>query len=160
MIARPRSEARRWFDSRRWFDARARSDSGAVSSMIAVLGFAIFVSLALVVDGGRQLAALSEARDIADNAARFGTQEVDLDEWRDTGRPVINQSEAGVRVAEFFSNHVTPGRANGRVVPSTGPDADITVTVEVTIRPVSFFFPARDAVVTESATALDGVVNP
>ncbi|MGI9596427.1 MAG: hypothetical protein ACR2QK_09715 [Acidimicrobiales bacterium] len=123
--------------------------------MFAVLGFAIFVSLALVVDGGRQLAALSEARDIADNAARFGTQEVDLDIWRDTGRPVIDPPAAEARVAEYFANHVSPGRATHRVTVN-----DITVTVEVTVRPASFFFPARDAIVTESATALDGVVNP
>lgn len=141
-------------------DQGALDDTGAVSSMVAVLGFAIFVSLALVVDGGRQLAALSEARDIADNAARFGSQEVDLDTWRDTGRPVVDQGEAEVRVAQFFANHVIPGRATGQVVPSPGPDADLKVTVEVTIRPPTIFFPPRDVVVTQSATALDGVVNP
>lgn len=135
-------------------------ESGAVSSMIAVLGFAILASLALVVDGGRQLAALSEARDIADNAARFGSQEVNLELWRDTGRPVINRNDAEARVAEFFGNHVIPGTAQGRVVTSTGPDADITVTVEVRLTPTSFLFPAREVVVTESATALDGVTNP
>ncbi len=139
---------------------RPGQDRGAVSSMVAVLGFAIFVSLALVVDGGRQLAALSEARDIADNAARFGSQQIDLDQWRATGRPVIDRGEARARVEEFFDEHVIPGSATGRIVPSAGPDADITVTVEVTVRPVGFFFPARDAIATESATALDGVITP
>lgn len=127
--------------------------------MFAVLGFAIFVSLALVVDGGRQLAALSEARDIADNAARAGSQAVDFDAFRDTGRPMIDRAEAEVLVADYLSTFVIPGRATGRVVPSTGPDADVTVTVEVTIRPRRFFFGPRDAVVTESANALDGVVE-
>ncbi len=139
---------------RRFCDER-----GVVSSMFAVLGFAIFVSLALVVDGGRQLAALSEARDIADNAARAGSQAVDFEAWRDTGRPVIDQEQAEVLVADYLSRFVIPGRATGRVVPSTGPDADITVTVEVTIRPRRFFFGPRSAIVTETATALDGVVE-
>lgn len=135
-------------------------DRGAVSSMIAVLGFAIFASLALVVDGGRQLAALSEARDIADNAARFGSQQVDLDQWRATGRPVIDRRAAEARVDVFFADHVIPGTATGRIVPSVGPDADITVTVEVTVRPASFFFPPRDAIATESATARGGIITP
>ncbi len=137
----------------------ATDDRGVVSSMFAVLGFAIFVSLALVVDGGRQLGALSEARDIADNAARAGSQAVDFELWRDTGRPVIDQGEAQVRVNDYLATFVIPGRATGRMVPSVGPDADITVTVEVTIQPRRFFFGPRNAIVTESATALDGVVE-
>lgn len=140
--------------------AASSLDDGAVSTMIAVLGFAILASLALVVDGGRQLAALSEARDIADNAARFGSQEVDLEVWRSTGRPVIDHGDAEARVSEFFDRYVIPGTAQGRVVTSTGPDADITVTVEVRLTPNSFFFPAREVVATESATALDGVTDP
>lgn len=134
-------------------------DRGAVSSMFAVLGFAIFMCLALVVDGGRQLAAYSEARDIANNAARAGSQGVNFEAWRDTGRPIINRPEAEAMVADYMATFVIPGRATGRVVPSTGPDADITVTVEVTIRPTRFFLGPRDAIVTESATALDGVVE-
>ncbi len=132
---------------------------GAVASMVAVLGFAIFASLALVVDGGRQLGALTEARDIADNAARFGSQAVDADGWRETGRPVIDRAAAERRVQDYMADHITAD-ATARVVPSTGPDADSTVTVEVTLTRSSFFFPARPAVATKSATALEGVGGP
>ncbi len=136
-----------------------RSERGAVASMVAVLGFAIFASLALVVDGGRQLGALSEASDIADNAARFGSQAVDADAWRESGRPVIDRSAVAERVQEYMDDYVI-AQASARVVPSTGPDADTTVTVEVTMSRTSFFFPARPVVATKSATALDGVVGP
>lgn len=129
--------------------------------MVAVLGFAIFASLALVVDGGRQLGALSEARDIADNAARFGSQEVDLDHWRLTGRPVVDQARAEARAAQYLNNFVLPGTIDSwRVVPGTGIDADITVTIEVTMSPRRFFFIPKPVVVTQSATALDGVRGP
>jgi Flp pilus assembly protein TadG len=139
---------------------RFRSDDGAVSIMIAVLSAALLISVMLVVDGGRQLAAVSEARDLADNAARFGAQAIDLETWRDTGRPVIDAAAADAAVADFFANYVTPGRAVGTRVPSTGPDADITVTVEVQIAPTFLFFPDRTVTVTESANALDGVAGP
>lgn len=139
---------------------RAADDRGAVSSMMAVLGTSLIVSLALVVDGGRQLAAVSEARDLADNAARFGAQAVDLEAWRDTGRPLIDDTGADAAVTEFFVEHVDPGRATGTRVPSIGPDADITVTVTVEITPNFIFFPQRTVTVTESASALDGVAAP
>ncbi len=136
-------------------------EGGAVSSMFAVLGFAIFVSLALVVDGGRQLGALSDARDIADNAARVGSQEVDLDQWRVTGRPVVDQGATTTEIADFMNQHVIAGRVDSwRVVPTPGPDADISVSVEVTITPTQFFLPVRPAVATESAVALDSVTGP
>jgi Flp pilus assembly protein TadG len=144
----PNRRAKRW-----------RNERGAVSAMFAVLGLAILTCLGLVVDGGRQLAALSEARDIADNAARAGSQGVDFDAWRDTGRPIIDQPVAQQLVADYLANYVVPGRATGRMVPSTGPDADITVTVEVTITPRRFFLGSKDAIVTETATPLDGVVE-
>lgn len=140
--------------------ARLGRDDGAVSAMFAVLGFAIFISLALVVHGGRQLGALSEAQDLADNAARAGSQKIDLDTWRATGRPVIDRAEAEAEVNLFLAPYVASGRIDPPIVVDLGgPDADITVTVEVTVRPTSFFFPPSTATATESATALDGVTG-
>ena len=135
------------------------NEGGAVSTMVAVLGFAIFVSLALVVDGGRQLGALSEAADIADNAARVGSQEVDDLLWRDTGRPVVDQIRASQQVQDYLVTYVSAS-ATARVVPSSGPDADTTVTVEVTLVRNRFFFPATPVVATRSASSVDGVLGP
>ena len=135
------------------------NEGGAVSTMVAVLGFAIFVSLALVVDGGRQLGALSEAADIADNAARVGSQQVDDLLWRDTGRPVVDQARASQQVQDYLVTYVS-ANATARVVPSSGPDADTTVTVEVTLVRNRFFFPVTPVVATRSASSLDGVLGP
>lgn len=130
--------------------------------MAGVLAGAIFVSLALVVDGGRALGALTEAQDIADNAARAGAQAVDMSLWRDGGRPTI---EAESIVEAKIDQFMVESRLNQRVdtwtvVTALGPDADITVSVQVWITPPGFFFPARTMSAVGSATALDGVTGP
>lgn len=136
---------------------RCVDDRGAVSAMVAVLGLTIFVSLALVVDGGRQLGALSEAQNLADNAARFGSQEVDLVEWRATGVPIIDEALATQRVDFYLANHVP---ADVRVTSHSVAVAGDTVTVTVQVSRRQFFFPPGNAIATESATALDGVTEP
>lgn len=129
--------------------------------MVAVLAVALLMSLALVVDGGRRLGALSEARDVADNAARHGSQEIDLDVWRDTGRPVVDPRRAEAAIADFLTRSGLDDRVTSwAVVPTLGPDADVSVTVEITIEPNSFFFPADAVTAVETATALDAVTVP
>jgi hypothetical protein len=130
--------------------------------MVAVLGLAIVAALALVVDGGRTLGALTEAQDIADNAARAGTQVVDLDRWRDGGRPVVaERGEVEAEIDDFMVSSGLAQRVDGwTVVDPSGPDADITVAVEVTITPRSFLFPARTVTAVGTASALDGVAGP
>ncbi len=136
-------------------------DRGAVSALVAVLALGILAGLALVVDGGRSLGALTEAQDIADNAARAGTQAVDLERWRTDGRPVIDRDLAQSAVADFMAASGLGDRVEAwAVVPAEGPDADVTVAVEVTIAPNPFFFPGRAVTAVGSANALDGVDDP
>ena len=65
--------------------SRVHDERGSVSIFIAVLGVAFVMVAGLAIDGGRKLGALSEARDLADNAARAGAQAVDADTYRTTG---------------------------------------------------------------------------
>ena len=51
---------------------RLNSERGSTSILVAALGLALLMATGLAVDGGRKLGALSEARNIADNAARAG----------------------------------------------------------------------------------------
>lgn len=131
------------------------ADAGAVSVLFAVLGFAIFAALALIVDGGRQLGALSEAQDLADNAARFGAQEVDVNLWRETGVPIVDPGRAETEVFAFLQ----PKISSGRIGPPIVTVVEDTVTVEVTVNRRQFFFPTRPATAVESASALDGVTE-
>lgn len=135
-------------------------ERGAVAAMVAVLGLGIFMALALVVDGGRALGALTEAQDIADNAARAGSRSVDLDRWRESGRPVIDRGGVDEQVAQFMAESGLGPRTDWFIDPTSGPDADITVAVRVEIETRSFFFPARTVTATGTASARDGVGDP
>lgn len=136
-------------------------ERGAVSAMVAILSLAIFLALALVVDGGRALGALTEAQDIADNTARAGSRSVDLDQWRSTGRPVIDRDGVADQVSQFMADSQLDQRIEGwAVVEPVGPEAEVTVAVEVTLTPRRFFFPERTVTAIGTASALDGVAGP
>ena len=102
----------------------------------------------LAVDGGRKLGALSEARNVADNAARAGAQMVDANEYRSTGVPALDPVAASQRANAFLSQHGHTG-----VVSVSG--STVTVTVTITVDPT--FIPGQiSASATESATATAG----
>ena len=134
-----------------------RSERGAVSTMFAVLGGAVFFALGLVVDGGRQLGALTEARDLADNAARAGAQGVDIDQWRATGVPVIDPGLAQTEIDELMA--LARPTNNARVTNVVIDGSAITVTIQMDA-PRSFFLTNRQVTVSETADAQSGVAAP
>jgi Flp pilus assembly protein TadG len=143
------------------------TDRGAVSVMMAIFMVAILACLSLVVTGGRQLTALTEAREIASNAARAGAQGVDPDSLRDGADPRIDRAEAQRRIDAYYDTLVSIGGAEGVTVEwidSVGPDADQTVTVRATVTPRPFLavpgFEPRTVEAIESAVPLGGVTAP
>jgi len=124
-------------------------ERGSVSILIAALGLALLMSTGLAVDGGRKLGALSEARNIADNAARAGAQAVDVDTYRATGVPTINPA-AAMRQANAYL--VSQGFVGTVAVAGT----TVTVTVTITVDP-TFLPGTMTATATESATAVAGI---
>ncbi len=129
---------------RAWKDER-----GSASILFAALGLALLMATGLAVDGGRKLGALSEARDVADNAARAGAQMVDADAYRATGVPTLDPAAASSRALSFLS---TEGYSGTVSVSGT------TVTVTVTISVSTTFLPGPMVVsATESASAVAGI---
>jgi len=124
---------------------RRQDERGSVSILIAVLGLALLMATGLAVDGGRKLGALSEARDIADNAARAGAQAVDVDAYRQTGVPTINPAAATQAANAYLA---AQGYSGTIVVNGTS----VTVTVSITIDP-TFLPGTMTASATESASA-------
>lgn len=125
---------------------RANSERGSVSILVAVLGFALLMATGLAVDGGRKLGALSEARDIADNAARAGAQMIDTDAYKLTGVPTIDPAAATERANAYLASQGYTG-----IVTVDG--ATVTVTVSIAVDPT--FLPGQMVVsATESATAV------
>ena len=125
------------------------NERGSVSILIAALGLALLMATGLAVDGGRKLGALSEARDIADNAARAGAQMVDTDAYRSTGTPTIDPAAATQRANAYLASQ---GHQGTITVNAT------TVTVTVTITVDTKFLPGPIVVsATESASAIAGI---
>ena len=124
------------------------NEGGSASILVAALGLALLMATGLAVDGGRKLGALSEARNVADNAARAGAQMVDANEYRSTGVPALDPVAASQRANAFLSQHGHTG-----VVSVSG--STVTVTVTITVDPT--FIPGQiSASATESATATAG----
>lgn len=124
---------------------RLNGERGSASILIAALGLALLMATGLAVDGGRKLGALSEARDIADNAARAGAQAVDPDAYRQTGTPTVNPA-AAIQAANAY---LAQQGYNGTV---TVDGTTVTVTVSITINP-TFLPGSMTASATESASA-------
>ena len=124
------------------------SERGSVSILMAALGLALLMATGLAVDGGRKLGALSDARNIADNAARAGAQMVDAAAYRSTGEPILDPVAASQRATAFLAEQGHAGTVS--VAGST-----VTVTVTITVDPT--FLPGRiSASATESASATAG----
>ncbi len=134
-------------DQRQQSETRS-SERGAASILFAVLGLALLMATGLAVDGGRKLGALSEARDIADNAARAGAQMVDEDGYRLTGMAALDPGAATQRAQAYLAAHGHAGHV-------TVSGSEVTVTVAITIDPT--FLPGLLTVsATESASATTG----
>ena len=117
--------------------------------MVAVLGLAFLMVAGLALDGGRKLGALSEAQDIADNAARAGAQAIDTDAYQLTGTPSLDPAAATRAVHSYLDATGHTG-----TVEVTGPTVTVTVSMSIQTR----FLPGPLTVTaTESATAVFGV---
>ena len=129
--------------------ARIHDERGSISIFIAVLAVAFLTVAGLAVDGGRKLGALSDSRDLADNAARAGAQAVDTDTYRTTGAVLLDPA-AATRAA---SDYLAATGHTGQITVT----AD-TVTVTVHLRVNTRFLPGPFNVsATQSATAIPGV---
>ncbi len=131
---------------------RFADDRGSISIFMAVMAVAFLVVAGLAVDGGNKLGALSEARDIADNAARAGAQAVDTDTYRTTGVPTLDPAAATQAAHAYLETvgHTGTVTVNGSTV-------SVTVTITVPTR----FLPGPYTVsATEQATAVFSIETP
>jgi len=129
-------------------DRHALEDGGSVSAFVACV-FVVFVACAaLVVDGGRFVAARSNAADVAENAARAGAQE--LRELR-AGSVAVDSARAVARAQAFLAIQGMSGSASAD-------STHVTVTVSTSVSPGMlglFGVETRVVTVTRSATPFD-----
>ncbi len=102
-------------------------DCGSVSLMLAVMVFALFIAVGLVVDGGQKLRSTQRADDAAAEAARAAVQSVQPSSTVRGLQPQIN-SAAAVRAAQ---NYLTAAGVTGSVT-VTGDRVQVTTTTGFT----------------------------
>ena len=121
------------------------ADRGAISVFVAVLAVAFLAAAGLALDGGRRLGAISEARDVADNAARACAQGISIEESRRSGTTSIDP----VLGADLGSAPLARSGSSGSVSVA-GDGQTCTATVNVTVS--TTFLPGPYSV-TQSQTA-------
>lgn len=129
---------------------RARED-GVISASVAVMAVAIVAVAGLAYDGGAIITATAHARDVAQAAARAGTQAVATAAVHE-GRADLDPSGATAAAESFLDAAGLTG-----TVSVTG--ATVTVTVQL-VQPMRLLpVPDRVVVATGSATAVSDVLE-
>jgi len=124
-------------------------EAGSVSTFFVIITLAVIAAAGLVVDGGRKVAALAEARDIADNAARACAQVLNPVAAR-TGDTALDPASATAAGQDFLAR---TGHA-GTVVVAAGDNQ--ACTVEVRIEVATVFLPGPYVVASaQSAVGLN-----
>jgi len=129
-------------------DVGGGTDHGSVSAFVVCLFVVFTACAALVVDGGRFVAARSNAADSAENAARAGAQEV---HQLRSGSFVLDPARAIARANAFLATEGLRGS-------TTADSQRVTVTVITSVSASMlglFGVSARSISVTRSATPLD-----
>jgi Flp pilus assembly protein TadG len=81
---------------------RLHHEEGSLTAFVAIIAFALFVLIGLVVDGGAVIAADRGAYGIAEQAARAGAGQISVSQLRSTGVVTLNTGRA-IRAAEEYA---------------------------------------------------------
>ncbi len=80
-----------------------RDQQGAVTVFVTIMTVALLAVAGLVVDGGRILAARREASNVAESAARAGSQALDVTVLRAQNRVVLDPARAQNRASDYLT---------------------------------------------------------
>lgn len=132
------------------------TEDGSISVAAAIVGLCIFLLMGLVLAQGQSLGSLSRTREVADNAARAGAQQIDAAHLLTTGEVRVDPALAAEAVDAYVSN-LDSVQVTATVV--DGPTVTVTVAETVTyVGPaIGWGGRSRTFTATESATALQGV---
>lgn len=132
-----------------------RRDRGSVSVFLVIFSLAAFALLALLVDGGTLINAKERAADIAEQAARAASNQVDVAALRSANPTVVIGPGACQAAANVVGRYHTAPRTSASMTLCNAPAGSTTATVSVSMSAVPvipFFFPGGIPV-TSSATA-------
>lgn len=124
---------------------RRTDERGSITAFVVVTMVGLMACLALVVDGGRLVAARTRAADLAENAARVGAQEASG--LRGGEAWVVDADRARSAAQQFLADR----GASGSVVVS-GRRVSVTVTIDQPL-PLLGVFGDDSRMVTATRTA-------
>jgi len=143
--------------------ARCRDDRGSGAAAVLIFALVFMVLAAFVVDGGLSISKRERAADIAEQAARFAAQDIDINALRTApagSSPVINVADCDARVKEFAAQS---GLSDNDIANSycthTAPDR-VDVTVQLTYQPILTGFFYNHAIVVHGTAAAESLTGP
>ncbi|WP_129668074.1 TadE/TadG family type IV pilus assembly protein [Phytoactinopolyspora endophytica] len=110
---------------------RRQAERGAVSALVVVLIVMLFAVAGLVYDGGRAINARQQAFDDAEQAARAGADQIDIDLFRGSGLVRVVPERAEAEARDFLAG--LPGRSYDTIVVQMTGVAAVRVVVERTV---------------------------
>ncbi|MFD9813792.1 pilus assembly protein TadG-related protein [Streptomyces sp. NPDC059080] len=116
---------------------RARGDRGSGSAAVLLFAVLFLALAAFVIDGGLSLAQRERAADIAEQAARYAAQDLDVEAVRE-GRDdaPINYRDCGRRVAAYVREAGLSGPDAAASHCRSADTERVEVEVQLTYRPV------------------------
>ena len=128
-------------------------DRGSVTIFVAVLAVGFLAAAGLAYDGSQKLGGLSQARDLADNAARACAQGVDAEATLASGAAVLDPVDADGRARAYLAEvGIAPTSVS---VDAAGCEVTVVLSVPTRFLPGPFEVSA-----TERADVLYGVEVP
>jgi Flp pilus assembly protein TadG len=143
---------------------RLRDDRGSGAAAVLIFALVFMTLAAFVVDGGLSIAKRERAADIAEQAARYAAQDIDVDALRNAAagaQPQINYQDCTNRVRQFVRS-VNLSAADRRNSYCTSATAQrVEVRVQITYQPIlSGFYRKHITVVgTAAAVSITGPAN-
>jgi Flp pilus assembly protein TadG len=117
-------------------DGAGAGDEGMVSAFVVVFAMALVFVTALVVDGGRMLAAHRQADNLADSAARAGAQAISEEAVRRGDTVIVDPVAAQAAACSFLAN-AGSGCGGGTFAVADGNRVTVTLhdTVDLMLLP-------------------------
>lgn len=143
---------------------RSRSaDRGSATAAVLIFALVFMALAAFVVDGGLSISKRERAADIAEQAARYAAQDIDVEALRtapDGSKPVIVTADCDARVRTFAQmSGLDPADVAASGCTLARPDR-VEVTVQLTYRPMLTGFFYDHNVVVHGTAAAESVTGP
>lgn len=126
----------------------SRDERASITAFVAVVAIALVLLAGMAYDGGQVITAHTAARNNAEQAARAGAQQIDLDHLRSTNEPRLDPIAAESAAVEFLERVGATGIAT---VSGTSITVTVTRTQPMLILPGS----DRTMTISETASAVD-----